>query len=150
MIVVGMFFVYFWRFKIIVFTDEILKSPLKYVGWGLAYLILTPIVCLILLITVIGAPLSAIAMGLYFIFIYLAKIVFSIALGVYVYKQIASKDKKSIKIDLMKMMFLGVFLFVFLTSIPFVGWIFGLFGTLIGFGVIIEIEKKLLAPKEKK
>lgn len=150
MLVVGMFFVYFWRFKIIIFTDEILKTPMKYLGLGAAYFIITPILCFILLLTVIGAPLAGIAIGLYSIAIYLAKIVAGIGLAVFLLEKFkTSKGKKPLKMELMKVMFIGVIVFFILINIPILGWIVNLVGMFIGLGVMMEVEKMILFPKKK-
>lgn len=149
MLVVGMFLVYFWRYKIVMFANELLKNPAKYLGWGVLTFLVTPLLCLLLLFTIIGIPLSGLIIGLYFIVIYLAKIIFGITLGVFLIKKFKKSGKKAVKIDLMKAMFLGVAILGIVFAIPVLGGFIHFLAILFGMGVIVAVEKKVMLPEKK-
>lgn len=96
--------------------DGMKKKFWPHVGWGLVMLILTPIVFLLLLITVIGIPLAFILLALYCLAIYFAKVTAALVLG----KWIAEKLK--LKIHDVLSLLLGLILVFILMLIPIVGW----------------------------
>ena len=107
-------------------------------GWGLIYLIITPIILILVLITVIGIPLALITFVFYLIVLYIAEIFIGIVLG---QKLLQWWTKKS-EVSLIWAMVLGVILFSIITDLPFVGWIISLLGICWALGAIVEIKKQ--------
>lgn len=63
------------------FSENILRSPGSALGWGALALIVTPLAALLLLITVIGIPLSLTLIMAYLLTLYAAKIIVGDAIG---------------------------------------------------------------------
>lgn len=109
-------------------------------GWGVIYFIITPVIAILLLLTIIGIPLAIILMILYFLVLYFSQIVAAIALGA-LFIQLINKKKEP---SLMFSMILGVIIFVFLTSLPFLGWAIKLVAIWWGFGACLTIKRLLI------
>src|SRR5699024_3466633 len=75
----------FW----ITFADKLLTSPLKSFGVGILALFVLPIVMLLLMITIIGIPLSLMLITAYLISLYLAKIIIAVFIGFWFQKKFA-------------------------------------------------------------
>ena len=125
--------------------EKMLEKPWVNLGWGVIYLIITPIVLILVAITVIGIPLSLITLAFYLITLYLTKIFVGIALG----QKLLRWMKKKQEVSLVWGMILGVIVFSILTNLPFVGWIIGLLGTCWALGAIVETKKQILKQIEK-
>ncbi|MBU0732095.1 hypothetical protein KKC88_04405 [Patescibacteria group bacterium] len=110
--------------------------------WGLLVLFVTPIVLLILMVTVIGIPISIIGFIAYGIGIYLASIVLGIALG----NKILPKMENPIL-----PMVIGVTIIYILGLIPFLGGLVGFVAALWVLGAwMVYIKQKKEAQKEMK
>lgn len=123
---------------------RMLDRPLVSFGWGLVYLIMTPVVLILIAITVIGIPLALIGFICYLIALYVTKIFVGIALG----KKVMKWLNKGKEISLIWAMVLGVILFTILVNLPLVGWIIGLFGICWALGAMVEIKKQTLKQVE--
>ena len=99
---------------------------------GLATLLLTPIVCLILLFTFIGWPLALIMMVVWLILIYLAKILLGVTLGFWGAKYLKIAPTKSGLVE----MLIGVTALWIICAIPWAGWLFSLVAIVWGLGII--------------
>ncbi len=117
--------------KIQSLKNIIIKENYKLSLYGLAFLFLTPIACLILMLTIIGLPIALIILALWAILLFLSKIIASLALSDYLFK-LFNKEKinNNLKISA------GIFLFCILVSIPYIGWFFSLLALLAGLGSI--------------
>lgn len=124
---------------------KMLDKPWANIGWGLIYLIITPIVLILVAVTVIGIPLALIVLFSYLIAIYLTKIFIGIALGQKLLKWGNNKQK----VSLTWAMILGVILFYILVDLPFIGWIIWLLGTCWALGAIVEAKKQTLKQIER-
>ena len=106
--------------------------PWSSMGIGLAALILTIPICVILAITLIGLPLAAILFVLFLISLYLAKLIVILGLA-------ARSDDREIPLGRsMGVLAIGLAAYYLLTLIPFVGWLIGLIVTIWGLGAIIR------------
>ncbi len=112
------------------------KEPLRCFNKGFWFVILVPLVCLLLLFTLVGLPLAGILMALYIIVFYISKIFVGLAVGMVVLKQDFTKAK------LIWPAVLGVFLVVIGVSIPFIGFLVNLLLTSAGFGALYIILKR--------
>ncbi len=97
-------------------------------GIGFAGLILVPIASIILLITLLGAPLAVIGIVLYGVALFLAPIWTVLAIGHIVSKTLKVKDTSSF------MLLAGVLVYALLGFIPVVSGIVSFVGLLLGLG----------------
>lgn len=117
-------------------AERVSNIPLKTLGFGAIALMVTPIVLVVLLITVIGVPLSFILLALYVILIYISKIIISRSIGYYFEKKFELSKIASFAIFV-----LGLISLSFLGKIPILSWIFGLIVSSIGIGSIVVLIK---------
>lgn len=111
-------------------TIEIIeKKPVWIFFTGLLLLIIMPLVFILLMITVIGAPLGLIFLTFYISLLYICRGFTCIVIG----KLILWKLKES-KIKIILGIFLGTGIFVLLTAIPRVGYFFQMIFIIFGFG----------------
>lgn len=126
--------------KIINFYTK--KSFWSNMGVGLIVLVVTPFLMLMLLITVIGIPLSGIILSLYILFLTLSGIVTSITVGNYV------SQKGYIKTENLYFQgSIGLLLLTLLGLIPFVGGLVKLIALLFGLGIIFNGFKNYFSKK---
>ena len=119
--------------------EKMLDKPWSNMGWGLVWLILTPIASFIVMLTIIGLPLASMTLAIYFIMLYVVKVFASYLVGYQVLKWLGVKHAKDGWI-----LVLGVFLFVLLISIPFVGWLLKCILIVWALGAAIEFKKREL------
>lgn len=126
--------------KFMVKTSDIVKSDFwKSMGIGFAIIFLTPILFIILLITIIGAPIALITLVLYFVMLYLAQIFALFAFGTKIL------PNKSPYLSYA----LAVLIFVILTIVPVIGGITSFVATLVGMGAFAISKKTSLAEYNK-
>jgi hypothetical protein len=115
------------------FKNLQLDSFWSELGWGLIILIVAPFLSLILMITVVGIPLSLLMIALYLVLLYLSSIVVSIAIG----KMIT--DKKILKIDNVYLQgIVGLLLLTLIKLIPFIGGLVSMVVVILGLGILYK------------
>jgi hypothetical protein len=124
----GLVFAYFFKKS----TASIVHGSManwKVLWKGFAFLILTPILAIILMVTVIGIPLGILALLVYAFTLLITCVLAEIAAGAWLQKWIWKKDTVDWKTVL-----LGTLAFIVLGWIPIVGWLatFALFLSAIG------------------
>ncbi|GAB6086356.1 bactofilin family protein [Alkaliphilus crotonatoxidans] len=100
------------------------EKPLLALGIGLVLLVMVPVISFLLLISIIGIPIAILAMALYGILIYLAKIPVELWLG----KKILRQDDRPYLSFI-----IGSLLIASLRFIPYLGWLITL--GIIGLGI---------------
>jgi len=123
-------------------TESIRTHPWASLGWGAVILVATPIVALIVCITIIGLPLGLIVLFLYSIAIYLTQLFVGLLIGQLI---IGSFKRVETRAALVGALALGFAILRLLRLIPFVGFFFGLVTVLFGLGAILVSERKLRA-----
>jgi cytoskeletal protein CcmA (bactofilin family) len=118
-------------------VNQIKSYPWRNLAIGLLILIVTPITAVLLLISMVGAPLALILMALYFVSIYLSGIFIAMFVGQFILNYFKKSTTKEISL------FLGVVVYTLLTMIPFVGWFVSFVSMLIGLGALIVAERRL-------
>ena len=111
---------------------------LKGAGRGLAWLVLPPLVALALLFTLIGVPLALILTTVWAVGLYCAQVVVAFTLG------------KLLVVDLLKSeashrffcLAAGAAVWIALVSLPMIGWMIGLVGTMLGLGSMVGYFRK--------
>ena len=88
--------------------------------WGILFLIVTPIISLILMVTIIGIPLAIGLTFLYIALLYLGMIVGAIALGDWLLNM--GKKDKQLPTNWLTVL-VGVIILSLISSIPVIGWI---------------------------
>jgi len=136
--VVGLVLVSLWRKQIIELTDKMLSKVGAAIGWGLMVMFLTPIICLLLLFTIIGIPLSLMLLAIWLIAIFISKILIGILVGRSVMEKIYKKKKDS----LIWAMIAGIVICWIIFAIPIIGWIIALAAIWWGLGGIWLYFKK--------
>ena len=116
-------------------SDTISVKPLKNLLWGLMFLIIAPIVVVLLLITIIGIPLSLILLMIYIIFLYISRIYVGFWVGQYVLKQL----KKETRFKVLTMA-LGLMIVLIGINLPIIGIFIHLVILLLGLGAIALTE----------
>lgn len=144
LLLVGMILVSLWPDKTRQITQAMWQKPWKSMLMGLVYLIVAPIALLILLITIIGIPLSIIGFCLYFILLYTLKIFAGTLLGQKILEYFGGKKLEPVKKEksLIWPMILGTIIVFILVSVPYIGWILSLIATIWALGGVAEILKK--------
>ena len=136
MIVAGLALMYF--FKNI--TERVVKGSLTdfwpSLGRGFAALILTPIVAIILLITVAGIGLAGLIISAYAFMLTVSAFLASIAFGSWLIKIIRKQEEYKIN---WQAVIVGVISLKLIVLIPFVGWLVGFVFMLISLGVLYQI-----------
>lgn len=111
---------------------QVHNGIIKHFGIGFATLILTPFACLILLCTVIGAPLSIMLAILYGISLYLSINIAGIHLGKVLFEKVFNQKPNTIA-----SIITGIILVNLILLIPIFGGIFAFFAMCYGLGVIM-------------
>ena len=92
----------------------------------------------------IGAALSLIFLAFFFAVFTVSKIVAAFMFGKWLMKVVFKQTEEKVWLDLL----VGVFLFVVIRAIPFVGWLAGLAATLIGAGALLaSLEQSAKQPR---
>ena len=109
-------------------AERIMLDPLKALGTGAVVVLLTPIISLLLLITMIGAPLSMILFSLYSMSLYISKIILSLFIGQWIRTKFNWHHVQLFWLFLLSLITLSV-----VSIIPIVGWVFSF--TIVSFGL---------------
>lgn len=104
------------------------RDPLAVFNRGFWWLLLAPVACAVLALTIIGLPLGVILACLYIIVFYLSKVLVGLALGAWILRKDLKKDKLVLPLGL------GILVVAVLVSLPMVGFLFNLIISTLGFG----------------
>lgn len=127
-------------------SKPIIEKPFKALGAGALALIVTPIVAILLLVTVVGVPVGIILGIAYGVAIYLSKIVVASAFGFWMAKKYKwATMHKGVWPVLLALIVLAV-----LTNIPYVNFLAGLLIVLAGLGALVLANIHSEKPKENK
>ncbi|MEK7496415.1 MAG: hypothetical protein AAB657_00750 [Patescibacteria group bacterium] len=141
-LVVGLVLVKLLPHKLSEVSQEVLTKFWPSLGWGAAWAVAVPIVIIILLITIIGWPLALILTAIYFIGLLLSTALAGATLGIYL------KDNKNFtkikKWSQLATVSFGIVIYSLLVTIPFLGWLFGLLGTLAAWGALVRVQKRTI------
>jgi cytoskeletal protein CcmA (bactofilin family) len=107
------------------------QQPLPSVGLGLGALILTPIVAIIVAVTLVGIPLSFVLFALYVV----AVIVAWPAAGLLVGGVLADWVRRPM--PTFAILVVGLIALHIVTHVPFIGWLFGFAALALGLGMLV-------------
>lgn len=137
MIIVGMVGLYMWPR---VFSDAFnrtRKHSVRALLKGILTLVVTPLVCFLITITIIGIPLAIVGLVLWALGLYLAQVMGAWLLGS------ALKDRflKKYKWSPLGIMSFGALIYVLVAKIPFIGFFFIMIVYVIAWGNFVELFK---------
>jgi len=119
------------------------KNPLKDLAWGVAFIFLIPIACVVLMLTIIGFPVGLILIASYAIGLYFGQVVVGIILGTYIFGVFKGKAGAN-KFPLAWTMTFGIVVLWFIIGIPVFGWLIKLIALALGLGVLVRIKINLI------
>lgn len=131
--VLGLVVVYFFKQNFAPLEQTLKEKKFAALGWGFVIMILGPLACLLLLVTIIGAQLAVILFGLWLLALALSKIIIGILIGKMIFAKRMAKNKTD---DLRLPMIVGVGLVAIITSIPILGLFIKFIIMLFGLGLI--------------
>lgn len=137
-LVIGLVLVSLWGEEIKKIASYFTAKTAATFGWGLIVLILTPIICFLLLITVIGIPL-AFVLALAWI---IALIVSKIFVGIFIGQKLVERFWQTKKDSLFAALVVGVAASYLVFAIPVIGWLLSAAALLSGLGAIYLFFKK--------
>ncbi|OGK35131.1 hypothetical protein A3A93_02845 [Candidatus Roizmanbacteria bacterium RIFCSPLOWO2_01_FULL_38_12] len=114
--IIGLLIMYLFPKYLEGVTKQISMKPWKTLGLGFLTILLTPLIVLLLFMTVIGAPIGILFVFTYFFYIYLAKIFVSLVIGS---KLIGMMTKE--KYHSAVILGLGLLIYLIVSSIPILG-----------------------------
>jgi cytoskeletal protein CcmA (bactofilin family) len=136
-LVVGLVFISISKKEMAIIQEKVNSRYKKSLLVGLGILFLTPIISVILMLTIIGIPLGFIMLIFWFILLYFAQIMVGLGLGKQIREKLFKTKKKNIMADLV----IGITILYLLFSIPIFGKIIMFLSTLLGLGVIWRYKK---------
>ena len=110
--------------------------PLKALGIGFLTLIAVPVAAIIIMITVVGIPLSLIALGLYALFIYLSAIPSSYYVGSIIFKDKIKNEYLLVAVSLL--------IFYAVKWIPLAGGLISFASLIFGLGTLVYMLKGII------
>jgi hypothetical protein len=137
-LVIGLVLLLLWGEEVKKILANLATKMQSAFGWGLVVLLITPPLCLLLLITLIGAPLAVIIGVLWLIAICLSKILVAIFVGQKLLERFWQERKESLYTALV----IGVIVSYLVFSIPVIGWLVALLAIIWGLGSIYLYFKK--------
>lgn len=109
---------------------------------GLVVLVVVPVISLLLLMTIVGAPLAIILLALYVVMIYLSQGFAGMWLGHLIIEKVF-KSKANIYAEA----FVGILILGLLALVPYLGVATGFLGLVLGLGLILQCIKPQKAVK---
>lgn len=131
-IVIGLILIALFPRQTAATTNNMLREADVQLAWGLLAVILTPLVIVLLIITVIGLPLALLLLLLFTAAWMIAKVLAAITVGAW----IARTFKWNIA--LYWQMIIGVIVAYLIFMVPIIGWIAWLLAIIWGFGGLIK------------
>jgi hypothetical protein len=116
-------------------TSKVLNEKLmNSLGVGVVILVLAPLLSILLLITVIGAPFALALIALNIFSFYTAKIFFVVWMTARLFPKLVKKKGKLITFTL------GLFLYYLCTMIPYLGTLLAFVSMLLGVGAVVLVQ----------
>ncbi len=142
LLLVGLLLISLFLQKVDEITELMIQKPIKNLWQGLLFLIVTPILAFILMLTIIGLPLALISLTWYLMILYISQIFIGLVIGHTFLKSITTEPKP------IYVLIVGLIIYEILIAIPFIGWLIRFIGLLWASGAVFEIIKPLFR-KEK-
>jgi cytoskeletal protein CcmA (bactofilin family) len=137
-LLVGIVLILIFPRRVVAVSSAIRHKPWLSLGWGALIFCAVPIAALIMLITVIGIPLSLITLVIYVIAIYLTQIVVGLFIGRWILGRFSKVESRGMLIGSLA---LGFFILTVLKLIPIVGVIVWFATVFFGLGAMLLSNK---------
>ncbi|MBI4276246.1 hypothetical protein HY629_00190 [Candidatus Uhrbacteria bacterium] len=121
--------------------SAMIHVPLQSLAIGGATLFGTPLIILVLAVTLIGIPVALILMVLYGVLLYLTQVFVALTIGFQVMQWADGAHRFR---SFLWTLVIGGLVWGVLTAIPFVGWTIRIIGTIWAFGAAITVGKTML------
>ncbi len=131
-LLIGLILVSWLHRPLQVISERMFLKPYATFGYGLLVIFITPIICVLLLMTIIGIPVALMLFALWLIMLCIAKIITAIVVGREIMKR--RKTLAGSKNNIIVAMVVGVVLTYILFSIPIIGWMLSMIATAFGVG----------------
>lgn len=125
-------------------TDVMRAQPWKSMGIGVLALFLTPLVAVLLMVTLIGLPLSFIILLLFGTGLYMVQFFVIFWLGQFIVRKLNKTWHDGYVFTV------GLFFFTLLKLVPVIGWAFHMVAFFIGLGGCVLAKKELMTTLKKK
>ncbi|MFA5022038.1 MAG: hypothetical protein WC508_03100 [Patescibacteria group bacterium] len=142
LLIIGMVVVSLFSKVLLEVREEIVKKPWPSLVTGAVYSIAIPIVAILLMCTIIGIPLALIIIPFYIIVLYVSKVFVGFVIGLALLNSLS--PEKKYKGSLMWPTVLGIIVFVFITSLPLLGWLIKLCLVWLAFGAFLATQKNII------
>lgn len=145
-LLVGLLLVSWLKRPINQMYQKIYNKPFATLGYGLLFIIVAPIICLLLFFTFIGIPLALMLGTVWLMMLYLGKIITAIMIGEEIMKR--RKQVEGRKHNIILSMIVGIVVSYIIFSIPVIGTLVALLATMCGVGLvwIYGREKSMQSP----
>jgi len=137
-LIIGLVLISLWHEEIKAITDLMPSKIGSSIGWGVILMLLTPILTVLLFITIIGLPLGFIIIGLWLIALMISKVLVGIMIGRSILNSLWTAQKDS----LIWAMIIGIIITYLVYAIPFLGWLLALMAMWWGLGGLWQYFKK--------
>lgn len=139
-ILLALILLHFWKKPIKLINQIVAKKPLSSLGWGTLVIILSPVILLLIALTIIGLPIAIVGASVWLILVIISKLIVAIALGRFIFNQKLKKPKTKTVYKLS----VGVIISWLIFSLPIIGPFIAFVATLIGAGAIALYLKKVI------
>jgi len=119
------------------------EKPWRSLGLGFVIAICSIAAMIVLAVTIVGAPLAGILLGIFLISWYVASVFAAMFIG-----YLLLKPKKYTNWNLLGMIALGGFILIVIGLVPIVGWLLCFLVTMLSFGAIWTYKKQLYDKEE--
>lgn len=143
LLVIGLILVSLFYKKVDEITDKMIKNPFNCLWKGLIFLIVTPLLVLILLLTIIGLPLGLMILTLYLILLYTSQVFIGLVIGYGILKGFQGEAKPIL------LLVVGLIVFEIVVTLPYLGGFLKFIGIILALGAVWEILKPLFKKEEK-
>jgi cytoskeletal protein CcmA (bactofilin family) len=137
--VAGLILIFLAPRRLTSIVEAIGSRPGPSAGWGALIVFVTPIVALLVCLTIIGISAGVIALVLYGIGLYLAQIPVGIFIGRWIIGRFRVVESKAAMVGALA---LGLVILKLLSLIPYFGFVVGLAVVIFGLGAIVAAERK--------
>ena len=128
----------FFRRGLMAGGEQVIRRP----GWaalaGLVTIIATPVVCFMLLLTLVGIPLSVLLFLKYLVVMYLAKLFVAMGIGQLILRRRQDHFWHAFGVGL-----LGLAIYYALTLIPIIGWLLTMVTVILGTGAQVLLAAQI-------
>mgnify|MGYP001588379684 CR=1 FL=1 len=125
-------------------VNTLKEQPWSALGVGFLALVLTPILAVVLMVTLVGIPFGIVLLALYGILLYFVRVLVTYLIGEWL------MGKFGWKIHQVWALLIGLVVYGILTIIPVIGGLVGLFATLLGLGGWLISKKQIYTEARKK